>query len=379
MDDPTLLWMNMRPYRICRALGNGGFGYVTKVELLIPFGFVVALDAHGQALERPNAEKKTKEVILLATDEDMMSTNAGPTDKPRLKPSGVCYALKTVAWHGKVARECLLHEVRMLQPLSDSQRIIRIYDHAELSEKCMIFILMELGQSDFQEHVARVVGGEISEAFERRELDAFEIFAWWRQMVLAVQAAHEKGIMHCDIKPANFIVVQRPEENSSKGSGPHHDECLLKLCDFGVARELLDWATHRSERSPFGTVRYMSPEIVHNSQGEGNLHITKAVDIWSLGIILHEMLHRGITPHTHRAARGNVCLLLAIADEGTARVRRECPRLLPRSAQTRVSTSEDESVSDDKVTQSLSSEALQARSRSTMSAPPRDEILQTHR
>ena len=332
LEDPALLWMNERPYRICRALGKGGFGYVTKVELLIPFGFRLALDAHGQPRFRPNAEKKTKDAVLLPMD---MESNAGPADMPPLKSSGVFFALKTVARSGKATRECLLHEVRMLEPLADSQRIIRIYDHAELSEKCMIFILMELGQSDFQEHVARVVGGEISEAFERRELDAFEIFAWWRQMVLAVQAAHAKGIMHCDLKPANFIVVQTPEAEVSsgcrttggRGRGPPHP--LLKLCDFGMARELADSVTHRSERSPFGTVRYMSPEIVHNSQAEGNLHITKAVDIWSLGVILHEMLHGGRTPHTHREGRGNVCLLLAIADEGTARVKRECPRLLP--------------------------------------------------
>ena len=155
-------------------------------------------------------------------------------------------------------------------------------------------------------------------------------------MILAVQVAHSHGIMHCDLKPANFILVKRPGVVS--GSVPpaisvppiSPEHYVLKLCDFGVARQLEGGVTHLTERAPFGTVRYMAPEMVQNSRSDGNLHITKAVDIWSLGVVLHQLLHSGRTPHTHMESRGKLRLLLAIADEGAARVKRECPRLLPQ-------------------------------------------------
>jgi serine/threonine-protein kinase len=104
------------------------------------------------------------------------------------------------------------------------------------------------------------------------------------QIAAAVEAAHEAGVIHRDLKPGNIFVVQR------KGSPP-----VLKVLDFGIAK-LAAESTDESDSKNLtqtgvmiGTPRYMSPE-----QCDGE-RLTPASDVYSLGIILYEML-TGATP-----------------------------------------------------------------------------------
>lgn len=80
--------------------------------------------------------------------------------------------------------------------------------------------------------------------------------------------AHEAGIVHCDIKPANIIVTRREE---------------VKILDFGVARLRGQLSTTRSS-SHAGTIAYMSPEQATGSE------IDHRTDLFSLGIVLYEMV-----------------------------------------------------------------------------------------
>ena len=155
-------------------------------------------------------------------------------------------------------------------------------------------------------------------------------------MLAAVNAVHDHDIVHCDLKPHNFILFRRrskdhPEEIGTGGASVlfEHEKYMLKLSDFGLSRQLEDSATHVSEKFPIGTVRYMAPEVVHDCRSNSKLWVGKAADIWSIGVILHQMSHQGLTPHSHVECRGNkLRLLLAIADEKSARVKSSCPRLL---------------------------------------------------
>jgi len=102
----------------------------------------------------------------------------------------------------------------------------------------------------------------------------------------AVGAAHQAGIIHRDLKPANIFIVQRPDTPAS-----------VKVLDFGIAKlaaEALEDDDHMTLTQVgvmIGTPRYMSPE-----QCDG-VQLTPASDVYSLGIILYEML-TGMTPFT---------------------------------------------------------------------------------
>src|ERR1041385_3248514 len=99
------------------------------------------------------------------------------------------------------------------------------------------------------------------------------------QASAAVAAAHDAGVIHRDLKPANIFVTQSADAPS-----------IVKVLDFGIAKlaaETLDEDdphTLTQIGAMIGTPRYMSPE-----QCSG-LELTPAADVYSLGVILYEML-----------------------------------------------------------------------------------------
>ena len=88
------------------------------------------------------------------------------------------------------------------------------------------------------------------------------------QILLALECAHEKGIIHRDIKPQNIMLL---EDGSIKGA------------DFGIARFLQSETTTMTDKA-IGSVHYIAPE-----QARGD-YITDKADIYSLGVMLYEML-----------------------------------------------------------------------------------------
>jgi serine/threonine protein kinase len=99
----------------------------------------------------------------------------------------------------------------------------------------------------------------------------------------AVQHAHQKGIIHRDLKPANVLVTV------------HDTTPVVKVIDFGVAKALGQDLTDKTVFTGFaqmiGTPLYMSPE----QAGQSGLDIDTRSDIYSLGVILYELL-TGTTP-----------------------------------------------------------------------------------
>jgi len=126
--------------------------------------------------------------------------------------------------------------------------------------------------------------------------DSLEI-AW--QAALGLQAAHEKGVIHRDVKPPNLLI------------GPNiGDPARVKIIDFGLA-QLAGRSRVTLKGTAVGTASYISPEQM---RGEGVDHRT---DIWSLGAVLYEML-TGERPFTadHREA-----IFYAIANKAPEPVR----------------------------------------------------------
>ncbi len=100
---------------------------------------------------------------------------------------------------------------------------------------------------------------------ERGALPAYEAARIVAQVAAALDAAHEAGVIHCDVKPANVIV---------------DDHGRAKLADFGIARA----ARGPGEHELIGTARYIAPERVLGDPP------TEQSDIYSLGLVAYELL-----------------------------------------------------------------------------------------
>jgi serine/threonine protein kinase/tetratricopeptide (TPR) repeat protein len=116
--------------------------------------------------------------------------------------------------------------------------------------------------------------------------DRLELFA---QVCAAVQHAHTKGLIHRDLKPSNILV-------STQDSRAH-----AKVIDFGIAKATASRLTEKTvfteQRQMIGTPEYMSPE-----QAEGSLDIDTRTDVYSLGVLLYELL-TGSTPFSSHELR----------------------------------------------------------------------------
>ncbi|CAE7383908.1 mph1, partial [Symbiodinium sp. CCMP2456] len=98
-----------------------------------------------------------------------------------------------------------------------------------------------------------------------------EVQVLWKQMLEAVQVVHSERVVHSDLKPGNFLLVKQS----------------LKLIDFGIAKRIASNTTNISRESSVGTISYMAPEAVK----QGAVKMGRPSDIWSLGIILYQMVY----------------------------------------------------------------------------------------
>ncbi|HSO21703.1 MAG TPA: tetratricopeptide repeat protein [Chondromyces sp.] len=109
------------------------------------------------------------------------------------------------------------------------------------------------------------------------------------QVCNAIQHAHSKGIIHRDIKPSNVLVSS------------HDGRPFARVIDFGIAKaidqRLSDETAFTQHGQLMGTPLYMSPE-----QAEGSLDIDTRSDVYSLGVLLYEVL-TGTTPLDPRSLR----------------------------------------------------------------------------
>ena len=123
-----------------------------------------------------------------------------------------------------------------------------------------------------------VKGRPLNEHCDRKKLNIEERLKLFLQVCEAVQHAHQKGIIHRDIKPSNIMV-------SIEG-----EKAIPKIIDFGVAKAISQPLTQRTlfteQGQLIGTPEYMSPEQAELT----NPDIDTRSDIYSLGVLLYELL-----------------------------------------------------------------------------------------
>ena len=192
---------------------------------------------------------------------------------------------------------------RQALAMMDHPNIARVLD-AGATETGRPYFVMEL-----------VKGVPILEYCDQEKLDIRARLGLFTLVCNAIQHAHQKGIVHRDIKPSNVLVTM------------HDGVPVPKVIDFGIAKatnaELTEKTIYTEHRQMIGTPAYMSPEQAEMS----GLDIDTRSDIYSLGVLLYEML-TGTTPFTQDE-------LMAAGFEGMMRMIRETE---PQKPSTRVST-----------------------------------------
>ena len=164
--------------------------------------------------------------------------------------------------HQVVAR---FEQERQALALMDHPNIARVIDAGATATGRPFFVM------DY------VKGAPIADYCDLNNLTIEERLDLFVQVCSAVQHAHGKGIIHRDLKPSNVLV------------GTQDGKPQAKVIDFGIAKatsqKLTDKTLFTAHEQVIGTLQYMSPE-----QAEGSLDIDTRTDVYSLGVMLYELL-----------------------------------------------------------------------------------------
>ncbi|MCA9600153.1 MAG: protein kinase [Myxococcales bacterium] len=177
----------------------------------------------------------------------------------------VKFLLPEIAEH-RDAAERFRREARAAVKIT-SEHVARVLD-VGTSESGVPYMVMEyLSGNDLAD-----------ELVSRGTLPVEEAVGWVMQASEAVAEAHVAGIIHRDLKPANLFLHQRADGSR-----------LVKVLDFGISKSvnggsMADLAL-TSTAALIGSPLYMSPEQMHSAKG-----VDARTDIWSLGVILFQLL-----------------------------------------------------------------------------------------
>lgn len=148
--------------------------------------------------------------------------------------------------------------------------VARVYDYGQEKDG-LVYIVME--------YLSGYTLGSVLDA--RRKLTTARAIDVMMQVCAALSAAHDRDIVHRDVKPDNIVLVPSQDDEGQPVE-------IVKVCDFGIAALS---TTRTDEGVAAGTPEYMSPEQSTGSQ------VSPAADVYSCGIILYEML-AGHVPFT---------------------------------------------------------------------------------
>ncbi|GAB6018925.1 hypothetical protein CHUAL_000575 [Chamberlinius hualienensis] len=140
------------------------------------------------------------------------------------------------------SRESYVNEINVLKRLQHSDRIIKLFEYEYNPVKKLLLVTLERGDTDFASFLK-------SRSTQNR-ITSEMIKFYWSEMLRAVEVIHSAGIIHSDLKPANFLIV--------KGH--------LKLIDFGISSFIPSDATSIIRETMVGSISYISPEAITDTR-----------------------------------------------------------------------------------------------------------------
>lgn len=162
-------------------------------------------------------------------------------------------------------------EIELLKKLETQPRVVKLIDHE--MDHGVLYVVMECGDHDLSQTLAHRSGMPLDVEFVRYHA---------QEMLKCVKVVHDAGIVHSDLKPANFVFV--------KG--------ILKIIDFGIANAVPEHTVNIYRETQIGTPNYMAPEALvamnytHNQAPEqSRWKVGKPSDIWSCGCIIYQMIY----------------------------------------------------------------------------------------
>ena len=203
----------------------------------------------------------------------------------------VAVKLLSLAWGGPEPERAFRKERQILANL-EHPNIARLIDGGA-TEEGFLFIVMEL-----------VEGLPIDRFCAEHTLSLDARLALFVDVCAAVQHAHRNLIVHRDVKPSNIFITE---------------ERQVKLLDFGVAKVLMmeSAAAPEAPTLPRMTPKYASPEQIQQQP------ITTATDVYSLGVVLFELLTGGV--HPYETTGGSLRNTITAICSGTRRGRATLP------------------------------------------------------
>ena len=188
-----------------------------------------------------------------------------------------------------------IDQPRLVERFKTERQIVASLDHPNLAK------VLDGGitQDGIPYFVMELIDGQPLDAYCRaHELPLPQRLELFRTVCQVVHYAHQKGVVHRDLKPGNILVTR---------------DGRVKLVDFGIARRAADSATSRPHEPPTGTAqRAMTLDHASPEQVKGE-RVTAASDVFSLGVVLYGLL-TGQSPYPAESMRSDYELTIAICD-----------------------------------------------------------------
>src|SRR5437016_8752125 len=214
-------------------------------------------DEDGSAPEEPRVQMRFGDYDLL---EEIGRGGQGVVYRARQKSLNRTVALKVIGlgqWSSTPHLRRFRHEAEAAASLEHPQ-IVPIYEIGERDGSC--YFSMKF-----------IEGGQLDAVLRREPMSIRRGAELLIKVARTVQFAHERGILHRDIKPGNILLDRHGE--------PH-------LTDFGLARLIEQESTVTNSFDVLGTPSYMAPEQAAGRTKE----LTAAADVYALGAVFYQML-----------------------------------------------------------------------------------------